>query len=50
MITVIVIETARGDAGIQMCPVTLHILPGITHLAINAKKKTSGTEGSDNMK
>jgi hypothetical protein len=39
MITVIVIETSRGDAGIQMCPITLHILPGITHLVIDAKKK-----------
>lgn len=50
MIAVIVIETSRGDAGIKMCPITLRILPGVTHLGIDAKKKTNETDGSDNIK
>ena len=35
----IVIDASRGDAGIQMCPITLHILPGITHLGTDAKNR-----------
>jgi len=50
MIAVIVIETSRGGAGIKMCPITLHILPGLTHLGTDAKKKTNEPEGSDNIK